>query len=45
MFKKEQKEKFSFRKYKDGRTDSKLIGATIFGCWYWTIYRNECCSS
>ena len=29
MFKKEQKEKFSFRKYKDGRTDSKLIGATI----------------
>lgn len=29
MFKKEQKEKFSFRKYKNGRTDSKLIGATV----------------
>lgn len=32
MFKNFQKEKFSLRKYKDGRTDSKLIGAiTILG--------------
>ena len=29
MFIKDKREKFSFRKYKDGRTDSKLIGATI----------------
>lgn len=29
MFKNERKEKFSLRKYKDGRTDSKLIGATL----------------
>ena len=29
MFKKDKREKFSLRKYKDGRTDSKLIGATI----------------
>lgn len=27
MFRKESKEKFSLRKYKNGRTDSKLIGA------------------
>ena len=27
MFKNERKEKFSLRKYKNGRTDSKLIGA------------------
>ena len=27
MFKNTKKEKFSLRKYKDGRTDSKLIGA------------------
>ena len=26
MFKNNKKEKFSLRKYKDGRTDSKLIG-------------------
>ena len=32
MFKNAKKEKFSLRKYKDGRTDSKLIGAiTILG--------------
>ena len=32
MFKNIRKEKFSLRKYKDGRTDSKLIGAiTILG--------------
>ena len=32
MFKNIKKEKFSLRKYKDGRTDSKLIGAiTILG--------------
>ena len=32
MFKNTKKEKFSLRKYKDGRTDSKLIGAiTILG--------------
>ena len=32
MFKSTKKEKFSLRKYKDGRTDSKLIGAiTILG--------------
>lgn len=32
MFKNDKKEKFSLRKYKDGRTDSKLIGAiTILG--------------
>ena len=29
MFKNNKKEKFSLRKYKDGRTDSKLIGATL----------------
>lgn len=29
MFIKDKREKFSFRKYKDGRTDSKLVGATI----------------
>ena len=29
MFAKDKREKFSLRKYKDGRTDSKLIGATI----------------
>ena len=29
MFHTDRQEKFSFRKYKDGRTDSKLIGATI----------------
>jgi len=29
MFTKDRREKFSLRKYKDGRTDSKLIGATI----------------
>ena len=29
MFTKNKREKFSLRKYKDGRTDSKLIGATI----------------
>ena len=29
MFKNSKKEKFSLRKYKDGRTDSKLIGATL----------------
>ena len=29
MFTKDKREKFSLRKYKDGRTDSKLIGATI----------------
>ena len=29
MFKTMKKEKFSFRKYKNGRTDSKLIGAAI----------------
>ena len=29
MFIKDKREKFSLRKYKDGRTDSKLIGATI----------------
>ncbi|WP_314085539.1 SIALI-17 repeat-containing surface protein [uncultured Gemella sp.] len=29
MFKNEKKERFSLRKYKDGRTDSKLIGATL----------------
>ena len=32
MFKNDKKEKFSLRKYKNGRTDSKLIGAiTILG--------------
>ena len=32
MFKNIKKEKFSLRKYKNGRTDSKLIGAiTFFG--------------
>ena len=29
MLKNNKKEKFSLRKYKDGRTDSKLIGATL----------------
>ena len=29
MFHTDRQEKFSLRKYKDGRTDSKLIGATI----------------
>ena len=29
MFKNNKKEKFALRKYKDGRTDSKLIGATL----------------
>ena len=29
MFKNNKKEKFSLRKYKGGRTDSKLIGATL----------------
>ena len=29
MFKNNRKEKFSLRKYKDGRTDSKLIGAVM----------------
>ena len=29
MFKQDRREIFSFRKYKNGRTDSKLIGATI----------------
>ena len=29
MFHTNRQEKFSLRKYKDGRTDSKLIGATI----------------
>lgn len=29
MFKGNKKEVFSFRKYKNGRTDSKLIGATV----------------
>ena len=29
MFKNNKKEKFSLRKYKDGRTDSKLIGVTL----------------
>ena len=29
MFKNNKEEKFSLRKYKDGRTDSKLIGATL----------------
>ena len=29
MFTKDKRERFSLRKYKDGRTDSKLIGATI----------------
>ena len=29
MFKDNKKEKFSLRKYKDGRTDSKLIGVTL----------------
>ena len=29
MFKNNRKEKFSLRKYKDGRTDSKLIGAVL----------------
>ncbi|WP_421127435.1 MucBP domain-containing protein [Streptococcus sp. 11-4097] len=29
MFKQDRREIFSFRKYKNGRTDSKLIGATL----------------
>lgn len=29
MFKQNRRQIFSFRKFKDGRTDSKLIGATI----------------
>ena len=29
MFKQDRREIFSFRKFKDGRTDSALIGATI----------------
>ena len=29
MFTRDKRERFSLRKYKDGRTDSKLIGATI----------------
>ena len=32
MFKSTKKEKFSLRKYKDGRTDSKLIGAITILC-------------
>lgn len=29
MFRDNKREIFSFRKYKNGRTDSKLIGATL----------------
>ena len=31
MFNKDRREIFSLRKYKNGRTDSKLIGATVLG--------------